>query len=77
MYIKIRVRAGAKEELFEQISEDHFKAAVREPAERNLANRRIIELVAQHFKLQTGKVKIINGHHSPSKILSIEHHSEI
>ncbi len=72
MYIKVRVRAGAKEESFDKVSTDHFKVAVREPAERNLANGRIIELVARHFKVPTGKVRIVSGHHSPSKILSVD-----
>lgn len=54
-----------------QKTKDHFEVSVRELAERNLANRRIIELVARHFKLPVGKVRIISGHHSPSKILNV------
>lgn len=55
-----------------QKTKDHFEVSVRELAERNLANRRIIELVARRFKLPVGKVRIISGHHSPSKILSVD-----
>ena len=51
---------------------DHFEISVREAAERNLANGRVLELVARHFKLPVGKVRIISGHHSPSKILSVD-----
>jgi len=71
MYVKVRVIAGAKKELFQPVSAGHFKISVKEPAERNLANRRIVELVAAHYKLQPKQVHIISGHTSPSKILSI------
>ena len=33
-----------------------------------MANRKVVELVRRHFKV-AGDVRIINGHHSPSKIL--------
>jgi uncharacterized protein YggU (UPF0235/DUF167 family) len=72
MYIKIKVNAGAKKESFEKISEDHFACSVKEKAERNMANGRVRELVALHFGVPTGKTKIISGHHSPSKIFSVD-----
>jgi uncharacterized protein YggU (UPF0235/DUF167 family) len=72
MYIKVKVKAGAKEEFLEQKSKDHFDVSVKEKAERNMANNRVIELVADFFKLPRGKVRIISGHHSPGKILSID-----
>jgi uncharacterized protein (TIGR00251 family) len=69
MYIKVRVTAGAKEEVFEKKSKDHFDIKVKEKAQKNMANKRIIEIISKHFS--TNNVKIINGHHSPSKLLSI------
>ncbi|MEK7150567.1 MAG: DUF167 family protein [Patescibacteria group bacterium] len=71
MYIKVRVLAGSKKEVFKKISDTHFEARVKEKAERNMANRKVVELVRQHFK-SAGDVRIINGHHSPSKILSVD-----
>ncbi len=72
MYVKIRALAGAKKELLEKISTDHFKISVREKAKQNMANVRIRELVANHFSLPIGKIRIISGHHSPSKIVSVD-----
>ncbi len=72
MYIKIRAVPSAKKELFEQVSKDHFKITVREKPKNNQANQRIVALVASHFKIASGKVRIISGHHSPSKILSVD-----
>lgn len=72
MYIKVNVIAGARKEIFEEKSKDHFKISVKEEAERNMANTRIIELVAEHFKIPKNKVRIVNGHHHPSKLLSLD-----
>lgn len=72
MYIKVRVIADAKREEFTKKTADNFKISVREKAERNMANRRVIELMAKHFKIQPAKIRIVSGHHSPSKILSID-----
>ena len=51
-------------------SEDNFHISVREKAERNMANNRILEIFRN---MHRGKpVKIVSGHHSPSKIISVE-----
>lgn len=72
MYIKVHVKPDAKKESLVQTSADHFEVSVREPAERNLANRRVIELIARHFKVPIGKARLISGHRSPSKIISVD-----
>ena len=72
MYVKVRVVAGAKREAVTEKSPDHFDIAVKEPAEANLANRRVIALIAARFNVPVGKVRIVSGHHSPSKILSVD-----
>lgn len=71
MYIRVRVAAGAKKESLEQTSEDSFLVSVKDPAEQNLANRRVLELVAAHFGANAKQIRIISGHHSPGKILSV------
>lgn len=71
-YIHAKVTAGAGKESLRQKSEDHFLISVREKAERNEANRRVIELLAQHFGVPTSRVRIVNGHHHPSKLLVID-----
>lgn len=67
----MRVLAGQRKEQVEMLKENSFKISVKEKAERNLANERILELMAKHFNVPRGKVKIINGHHSPSKLIVI------
>jgi uncharacterized protein YggU (UPF0235/DUF167 family) len=71
MYIHLKVQAGAKEETFVQLNETHFSATVREKAERNAANTRVIALIKERFP-DAGRVTIVSGHHSPSKLFSVE-----
>lgn len=71
MYVKVRVTTGAKREDVRQESETHFSITVREKAERNEANARIRELIAVHFNVAVKKVRIVNGHQSPSKLLDV------
>ena len=71
-YIHVKVTAQMKKEIFKKKSEDHFEISVKEKPERNVANTRVIELVAEHFKIPVNKVRIINGHKHPSKLLIIE-----
>jgi uncharacterized protein YggU (UPF0235/DUF167 family) len=72
-YIHIKVTAGASKESFKKINEDHFAVSVKEKAEKNLANTRVLELVADFFKVSKSKVRIINGHKHPSKLLVIDY----
>ena len=71
-YIHVSVTAGAKKEIFTQIKDDHFEISVKEKAERNIANSRVLELFAIHFKVSKDKIRIVNGHRHPSKLLVIE-----
>ena len=72
MYIKLKVFPDQKKEAFTVVGDNRFEARVRVPAERNMANTRVIELTAEHFETSVKKVRIISGHHHPSKILSVE-----
>lgn len=72
MYVKVKAVPSSKKESFEKQSEDTFLVCVKEPAERNLANKRIVLLIAEHFGAARGKVRIISGHRSRNKILSVD-----
>ncbi|KKR62084.1 MAG: hypothetical protein UV43_C0010G0020 [Parcubacteria group bacterium GW2011_GWF2_42_7] len=37
-----------------------------------MANAQVLELVAEHFKVPKNKVRIVNGHRHPSKLLVVE-----
>ncbi len=71
MYIKVRVVANQRKEKVEVLKDNSFKLWLKEKAERNMANSRVIEIIAGYFKVPREKVKIINGHHSPVKLLVV------
>ena len=71
MFIKVRVIAGAKKELFEQKDDVSFNISVKEPAKQNRANKRVVEIIATHYKVSNKMIRIVHGHHSTSKILSL------
>ena len=71
MQISIKVIANAKKEGIEPLPNNRFKVAVKVKAEQGAANKRVLELVAAHFKVPAKKIRIIKGHKTPSKILKI------
>ena len=71
MYIRVNATAGAKKESVKEIGENRLEIVVREPAERNMANKRITELVAAYCGVLPKMVRLINGHHSPHKMFSV------
>ncbi|MEI6494644.1 MAG: DUF167 domain-containing protein [bacterium] len=72
MYIRVTVTPDAKKELFEDKGQGIYEIKVKEPAERNLANKRVTELVARHFMILPNKVRIVTGHRSHVKMLNVD-----
>ncbi len=69
MYLHVRAYPGARQESVTHASPDHLIIHVREHAERNEANRRIVKIIQGLYPGNI--VRIINGHHSPSKLISV------
>lgn len=72
MYVRVEVYAKTKKEKVSKVGENRFEISVKEPAERNLANLRVKEIIAELYGVSVTKAKLISGHHSPRKIISIE-----
>ena len=78
MYIKVFVTPGAKRELVEENPSTKLGAggptlliSVREPATGNRANDRVRELIALRVGAPLGKVRILTGHRSRAKMISV------
>ena len=71
MYIRVKVTPDAKKEILEKVKENEFKISVREKAKMGAANKRICQILQEYFQNPEGGVKIINGHHSPVKLLKV------
>lgn len=70
-HIKVKVKAGAKKEKFTVRAPDIFDIEVKEEAHNNMANARVRTLVAKHLEVSLSLIRIVSGHHSPSKIIVI------
>jgi uncharacterized protein YggU (UPF0235/DUF167 family) len=70
MLIKVKVTADARAEKVVQKSDDLLLVSVRQSAERNQANKRVLELLRA---LYPGKlIKIVHGQRSPGKIVEVK-----
>lgn len=72
MYLKVIVKTQAKKESLILKTEDHFLVSVKEKAKGNLANKRVLEIIALYFKVPKEKVRIVNGHHHPHKLIVVD-----
>ena len=72
MHIKVKVFTDSNKEEIERISEDKFECHLKEKPQNNAANKKLISIFSEYFGLPENKIKIVKGHHSPSKILSVE-----
>lgn len=71
MYVKVIVKPSARKEKVEKTGEQSFSIAVREPAERNLANQRIREILADEYAITVNMVRLVTGHRSRGKIFEV------
>lgn len=71
MLIHVKVHADSKEDVVIQKTDTSYDVYVREPAEQNRANSRMLDLMSLQFIIPRTRIKIVTGHHSPSKIIEI------
>ena len=70
-YLKVKVRVGARRAVLIAKSEDTFQIDVKEPAENGRANQAVIKRLAEHLGIPAGRLWIVKGAHSPSKIIEV------
>jgi uncharacterized protein YggU (UPF0235/DUF167 family) len=71
MYVKLHVTPGAKREAVTRVSSENFKIHVKESAERNLANKQALRVLAHSLGVGPEQLRIIHGHRAPHKIVHI------
>lgn len=70
MYIHVKALTKQKKEYIKESKTGYFEISVKEKPENNMANNRILEILRNYFN--TNNVHIVNGHKSPSKLISIK-----
>lgn len=71
MYVKVHVYPGMKKESVQQVGDSAYEIVTKAPAERNAANDRVREVIAELYEVPKKRVRIISGHHNGSKLLEV------
>ncbi|TMI47039.1 DUF167 domain-containing protein [Candidatus Bathyarchaeota archaeon] len=71
MLIRVYVTAEAKPARLVKISEDYFEARVDERAVGGRANKRLPEILAEHFKVPKSRISIVRGAKSRDKTVQV------
>lgn len=71
VYIKITALTSQKQEFIQDLGNGRFLVSMREKPQQNQANNKVLDIVADYFKIDSKKIRFVSGHHKPSKILSI------
>jgi len=72
MKIFVKAKPDGYEDKVEKIDEAHFVVETREPPIHGRANIAIRNLLAQYFKVDISKVRMIKGFKERSKIFEIK-----
>ncbi|MEK7596081.1 MAG: DUF167 domain-containing protein [Patescibacteria group bacterium] len=67
----IFAKPGAKKEKIEKVNETAFKIWINAPAKNNQANEKLVKMLAEHFKIAPGQIKIISGFKNKIKTIVI------
>lgn len=62
MYVRVKTYPGCKKESVIRLAEHTFEMHVKAPAEQNLANRRVQELLADEYQVAKNTVRLVSGH---------------
>jgi uncharacterized protein (TIGR00251 family) len=71
MKLNVTVVPNAKNLEIIKIGENDYKIKVDAPASEGKANKRLIEILAEHFKVSKYSVSIMRGLKSKNKIVEI------
>ena len=63
---------NAKQASVAHVGDSSYEVRVDERAEQGKANRRLIEILSDHFKVSKSKIKIIRGANSRDKLVEVE-----
>src|SRR5438128_1433941 len=61
MLIRVYVTPNAREARVVKVSDDYFEVRVDERAVGGRANKRLLEILAEHFRVQKSRISILEG----------------
>lgn len=71
MLIRVRVTPNARVALVTRIDEASFEVKVDEKATGGRANKRLVEILAEHFDVPKSRISIVSGARSRDKTVEL------
>ncbi len=71
MLIRAYVTPNAREPRVVRVSEDYFEVRIDERAEGGRANKRLLEILAQHFEVPKSRITILKGTKTRTKTIQV------
>jgi uncharacterized protein (TIGR00251 family) len=71
MLIRVYVTPNAREARVVKVSADYFEVRVDEMAVGGRANKRLLEILAEHFKVQKSRISILKGTRTRNKLVQV------
>jgi len=71
MRIEVRVQPRSSKEEVADLGGDRYKVYMHEPAVEGKANKRLIEMLAEHFGAKKSGIRIVSGLKSRNKVAEI------
>ena len=71
MLIRVYVTPNAREARVVKVSDDYFEVRVDERAVGGRANKRLLEILAEHFKVQKSRISILKGTKARNKLVQV------
>ena len=69
--VSVEAFPGARKEKIENLGQDKYRIYTKEPAQNNLANKRIAVILSEIYDVSMQKVKQLTGHRSRKKKFEI------
>ncbi len=71
MLVRVYVTPNAKQARVVKVSEDYFEVWVDERVVGGRANKRLLEILAEHFKVSKSRITILKGTKTRNKTIQI------
>lgn len=71
MLLRVRVTPNSREASVVRVSKDYFEVRVDEKAVGGRANKRLLEILSEHFKVPRSRITILKGTKTRNKTIQI------
>ena len=71
MLVKVRVTPNAKEARVTKVDETSYEVRVDAKAMDGRANKRLLEILSEHFGVPKSKIALVSGARSRDKVLEV------